>query len=129
MMETFLKYLAVGAGGALGACLRYCIGNSILSRVAQPFPTATFFINVTGSFAVGFFLTLAAEKLTIDPYLKLAVAVGFLGAYTTFSALEYETAQLAADGNSFSAFLYVVFSFAVGFAAVVSGMLLARKII
>lgn len=127
-METFLKYLAVAAGGALGACLRYYIGSSVLSRVAQPFPTATFFINVAGSFAVGFFLTLAAEKFTIDPHLVLAVSIGFLGAFTTFSALEYETAQLAADGNWFFAFLYVVSSFAVGFAAVWSGMLLARKI-
>ena len=96
-METFLKYLAVALGGAAGAMLRFFLGGVIISRQIAPFPLATFVINVTGSFIIGFFLTLAAEKLKIDPYIRLMVVVGFVGAYTTFSTFEYETARLVED--------------------------------
>jgi len=60
------NYFAVAAGSALGGMLRYFINASLLSRVAVPFPTATFVINVTGSFIVGLFLTLAAERVQIN---------------------------------------------------------------
>src|ERR1700748_3146811 len=90
-----MKYLAVARGGALGAILRYYLGGSVLSRAAAPFPTATFVINVTGSFLIGFFLTLAAERVNISPHMKLAFAVGFLRAYTTFPPFESQTARPA----------------------------------
>jgi len=127
-MDTVTKYLAVAAGGALGAMLRYYLGGSVLSRTAAPFPTATFVINVTGSFIIGFFLTLATERVNISPHLKLAFAVGFVGAYTTFSTFEYETARLVEEGSYTVAFLNVVLSFAVGFAAVWGGIAAAREI-
>jgi hypothetical protein len=56
-VETLTKYLAVAAGGAVGAILRYYTTLSGLGRTAQPFPLATFVINITGSFIIGFFLT------------------------------------------------------------------------
>src|SRR3712207_5597522 len=87
-MDTLTKYLAVAAGGALGAVLRYYLGGTVLARTAAPFPTATFVINVTGSFVLGLFLTLATERVHVSTHLRLAVAVGFVGAYTTFSTFE-----------------------------------------
>jgi CrcB protein len=122
------RYLAVAAGGALGAMTRYYLGGSVLSRTAAPFPTATFIINVTGSFIIGFFLTLATERIPINPHWRLAVAVGFVGAYTTFSTFEYETAKLIEDRDFIYAFLNVVLSFVVGFAAVWAGIFVARKV-
>lgn len=127
-METLTRYLAVATGGAFGACLRFYLGGSILSRIGAPFPSATFLINVTGSFIIGFFLTLAAERFDINPQLRLAIAVGFVGAYTTFSTFEYETAKLIEDRNYLHAFLNVVLSFVVGYAAVWSGIIAARRI-
>lgn len=127
-MEALTKYLAVGAGGALGAMLRYYLGGTLLARAGAPFPTATFVINITGSFIVGFFLTLVTERLHISPHWRLAVAVGFVGAYTTFSTFEYETARLVEDGYLLRALLNVVLSVVVGFAAVWAGILTARKI-
>ena len=127
-METLTKYLAVAGGGAVGAVLRYYLGGSALSRVAAPFPVATFFINVTGSFVIGFFLTLAGERLYVNPHVRLAVAVGFVGAYTTFSTFEYETARLVEDRDLLRALLNVVLSFVVGFAAVWLGIIAARKL-
>lgn len=127
-METIAKYLMVAAGGALGAMLRFYLGGSVLSRTAAPFPTATFVINITGSFIIGFFLTLASEKFSINPYFRLLFAVGFVGAYTTFSTFEYETARLVEDGHLMQAFLNAVLSFVIGFAAVWLGIFAARKI-
>ena len=126
-METLTKYLAVAGGGAAGAVLRYYLGGSALARAAAPFPTATFVINVTGSFVIGFFLTLAGERVYVNPHVRLAVAVGFVGAYTTFSTFEYETARLVEGKDYLYAFLNVVLSFAVGFAAVWAGMVAARR--
>ena len=127
-METLTRYLAVAAGGALGAMARYYLGGSALSRTAAPFPTATFVINITGSFILGFFLTLVTERISISPHLRLAVAVGFVGAYTTFSTFEYETAKLIEDRGYLLAFLYVALSFIVGLAAVWGGIIMARKL-
>lgn len=127
-METLTKYLAVATGGALGAMARYYLNNSALSRAAAPFPMATFVINVTGSFILGFFLTLVTERVSVSPYLRIAVAVGFVGAYTTFSTFEYETVVLVRERGYLLAFLYVAASFIVGFAAVWSGIILARKL-
>jgi CrcB protein len=126
-LETLTKYLMVAVGGSLGAMLRYYLGGTILGRAGAPFPTATFVINVTGSFILGFFLTLATERLHLGANIRLAVAVGFIGAYTTFSTFEYETARLLDDGEFVRALLYVVLSVVVGFVAVRAGILLAHK--
>jgi CrcB protein len=125
-MGTFSKYLAVAVGSALGGMARYFVANTWLGQFAAPFPAATFFINISGSFILGFFATLAAEKLNLSPHLQLAVAVGFLGAYTTFSTFEYETARLLAAREVARAALYVVLSVLVGFAAAQAGIALAR---
>jgi CrcB protein len=122
------KYLAVGAGGALGAIVRYYLGTTALGRFAAPFPTATFLINVTGSFILGFFLTLATEKVEINPAMRLAVAVGFVGAYTTFSTFEYETIRLIEDRRLATAILNIILSFTIGLLAVWGGILLARRL-
>ncbi len=126
-MDTLTKYLAVAAGGAVGAVARYFLGGTILSRVASPVPTATFVINVTGSFILGFFLTLVTERAHFSPHLRLAVAVGFVGAYTTFSTFEYETLRLAEERGTTLALLNVLLSVVVGFAAVWGGMALAHR--
>ena len=127
-METLTNYLAVAVGGALGATLRYFIGGTVFARSLTPFPLATFVINVTGSFVIGFFLTLATERVNMSPHLRLAVAVGFVGAYTTFSTFEYETIRLVEEGRLIHALLNVVLSVAVGFVAVWGGIALARKL-
>jgi CrcB protein len=126
VVDTLTKYLAVAAGGAVGAVARYFLGGTVLSRVASPFPTATFVINVTGSFILGFFLTLVTERAEFSPHVRLAVAVGFVGAYTTFSTFEYETLRLSEERGMALAMLNVMLSVVVGFAAVWGGMALAH---
>ena len=121
------RYLAVALGSALGGMLRYYLGGTLLSRIAAPFPTATFIINVTGSFILGFFLTIVTERVHLSPLVRLAFAVGFVGAYTTFSTFEYETARLIEEHGFTPAILNVVLSVVVGFGAVWAGIILAHK--
>lgn len=121
-METISKILLVAAGGAFGAAARYGM-NLIFGNTFLPFPFATFIINVTGSFLIGFLMF----KFESNETVKLLLITGFLGAYTTFSAFEYETFQLTQIKQSILAFLYVALSFAVGFIGVAGGIWLARR--
>jgi len=125
-MDTLTRYLAVAAGGALGAMARYFVGGTLLSRIPWPFPVATLVINITGSFILGFFLSVAAERVPLSPHFRLALAVGFIGAYTTFSTFEYETLRLAEEHGVLLALLNVVLSVVVGFMAVWGGMAVAH---
>jgi fluoride exporter len=120
------RLLVVGAGGFLGAIARYGVGLLVARYWTAEFPLATFLINVSGSFVLGFFSTLAAERLTLDPLWRLLVATGFVGAYTTFSTFEYETQRLVATGGLGWAVLNVAASVAAGYAAVLLGVRLAR---
>ncbi|HKO01402.1 MAG TPA: CrcB family protein, partial [Thermoanaerobaculia bacterium] len=79
------RFLVVAAGGAAGAVARYGVTLAVAIFWRRDFPLATFLINVSGSFILGFFATLAAERAAIDPLWRLLVATGFVGAYTTFS--------------------------------------------
>lgn len=125
-MESISKVLAVAFGGALGAVARYFL-NIFFAKVFAPFPSATFFINVTGSFLIGFLAILFTEKFTATENWRLFLTVGFLGAYTTFSTFELETFELLREKQLITAFLYVSASFAVGLIGVISGMWLGRK--
>jgi CrcB protein len=126
-METLTRILVIGIGGALGAVARHAL-NVLFAKSFAPFPFATFFINVTGSLLIGFLLTLFSEKFDVHENLRLAIVVGFLGAYTTFSTFEFETFTLVRDQHLATAFLYASMSFAVGLASVIAGVWLAKKI-
>jgi CrcB protein len=117
----------VALGGAIGASARYWLGSLINSRLPIQFPLGTFVINVTGSFIIGFFLTLVTQRITVHPNWRLLIAVGFVGAYTTFSTFEFETLKLIEEGSVVSAALNVVLSLIVGFIAVWLGVTAARK--
>ena len=126
-METLTKILAVAFGGAFGAVARYLLNISPLQNYLKPFPLPTFFINISGSFLIGFLLILLTEKFQTGEYLRLAIIVGFLGAFTTFSTFELEIWNLIEENQFLTAFLYLFMSVAVGFVGVVSGVWLARK--
>jgi CrcB protein len=126
-VETVGKFLAVALGGSLGAIARYTINNSFLASVFVSFPFPTFFINVTGSFFIGFLLTLATERVEIGENLRLFLTVGFLGAYTTYSTFEFETFQLIRERQYLTSLFYAISSVAIGFVGVLGGVWLARK--
>jgi len=120
--------LWVGLGGFLGANARYLLGGWIAARYGTLFPLGTFVINVTGSFILGFFLTLAQERVLIHPNVRLLFAVGFVGAYTTFSTFEYESMRLLQDGELLWALINLVGSVLTGSVAVLAGIILASRV-
>lgn len=126
-MEFITKIFAVAVGGALGSVARYLLNVSPLAHLFQSFPLATFFINVSGSFLIGFLSILFAEKFAVGENLRLAIIVGFLGAYTTFSTFEFETLALVREKQTLTAILYVGSSFALGLIGVFGGVWLAKK--
>ncbi len=120
------NFLLVGVGGFFGAMARYGIGLLVPRLWATDFPVATVLINLTGSFILGLFATLAAERAPIDPMWRLVIATGFVGAYTTFSTFEHETHQLVANGMPWLGLANVLFSVVAGYGAVHLGVMLAR---
>ncbi|AHF08926.1 MULTISPECIES: fluoride efflux transporter CrcB [Dehalobacter] len=123
-----MNVFSVAMGGALGAVARYGLGIWISNKWTHDFPLHTFLINITGAFLLGFLNTLFLDKLTLSPEMRLAMTVGFLGAFTTFSTFGYETIMLLKDGNILTAGIYTLVSIIIGFLGVFLGMGLARLI-
>ncbi len=123
-----MNLLIVGIGGFFGAITRYLVDGWIGRRMGALFPYGTFVINVSGSFILGLFATTITERFIIHPHWRLLIAIGFVGAYTTFSTFEYETNKLFEEGSFGLALLNLLLSVSAGLIAVRLGILLARKI-
>jgi CrcB protein len=121
-----MKYLLILVGGGTGSLARYATGTAITSRFAGRFPVGTMVVNVTGCFLIGLIMTLLTERLQPHPYWRLALVVGFLGGYTTFSSFEWETFSSVREGGFWIGLGNVVGSVVLGYAAVWLGALLAR---
>jgi CrcB protein len=126
--ETLTKILSVAVGGAFGAVARYLINISPLANIFEKFPFPTFFINITGSFLIGFLFILLSDKIFINENFRIALTVGFLGAFTTFSTFEFEVFSLVREKHFATALTYLFLSVAAGFVGVLSGVWLAKKL-
>lgn len=121
-----MKYLVVAFGGAVGAMARYAVGGWAQTRFGAGWPYGTFIINISGAFVLGLFATLAL-RFAWSEYARLLIAVGFLGAYTTFSTYTYESLQLIVEGRQYrAAIVNLVGSVVVGFLAAYLGVVTAR---
>ncbi len=123
-----MNILFVGIGGFLGAIARYAVGLWIGQRFGRTFPAGTLAVNVSGSFLIGILMPLLTERFIANPQWRLFLAVGFLGAYTTFSTFEYETGWLLKDGEWALAMLNIVLSVVAGFIALKAGELIANAV-
>lgn len=115
-----LDCLAVGAGGFVGAVLRWLIGL-IPVELKSGFPVKTFAINIVGCFAIGLVTALAAKLFPENTRLTLFLKTGICGGFTTFSTFALETKSLMENGEKASAAAYVLMSLVFGIAAVFLG--------
>jgi CrcB protein len=124
----FGTLLTVAAGGAIGASLRYLTGVMVVRLLGQTgFPVAIILVNVLGSFLMGVFVVLAAQRgLT---YLSPLVMTGVLGGFTTFSAFSLEAVSLYERGDAGQAVLYVCLSVALSILGLVAGLAVARGVL
>ena len=126
-MASWAAVIGVGVAGSLGALCRFLVTPLVQRWSGNPsFPVGTLVVNVSGSFALGWFLAYASRRPNVGPDLRLAIAVGFLGAYTTFSTLMFDADAQWTDGRGARAIANVALSLALGLAAVRLGVLLGR---
>ncbi len=124
---TFLvPYVAIGVAASVGAILRYLVGIACGRLFGSGFPIGTFVINVTACVLIGWFMTIARSRGVSDAT-RLAVAVGFIGTYSTFSTFAYESSALLEQGAGIKAFVYMLGSMIGGLVAVRVGIVLAGR--
>ncbi|HEX4229914.1 MAG TPA: fluoride efflux transporter CrcB [Bryobacteraceae bacterium] len=122
------RYLCVFLGGGAGCLTRYLVGRAILQRFPSGyFAWSTFCINVTGSFLIGFLMTLLVERLKVPHFWQLLLVTGFLGGYTTFSSFEYEGYLAVRAGQPLTALAYLAGSVIAGCGAVWLGVLIVGR--
>lgn len=120
--------IGLAVAGALGALARYGLEGLISRRFPGLFPWGTLVVNVTGSFLLGLLFALLTEHLTVAAWLRTALMIGFVGAYTTFSTFTLETFRLLEDRAYLLAGGYASASFFLGIAAVYGGVVAGRAL-
>ena len=120
--------LLVAAGGGFGAVARYLLGGFAQRWSASVFPVGTLVVNVLGCFIIGAVMGWGGDKVGPSPETRLLIVVGFLGAFTTFSALGYETVAMLDNDRLALAVVNAVGNYGLGIVAVILGRLTARAI-
>jgi CrcB protein len=118
----------IGVGAAVGANIRYYVGQLVAVWLGVSFPNGTLIVNLSGSFLIGVVATLLGERLLVDPHWRLLLVVGLLGGYTTFSSFSFEIVTLLQADRWFAATAYVLASVVLGLVACLLGIFLVRAI-
>lgn len=119
--------LLVALGGAIGASLRHVSGIAALRLMGTAFPWGTLFVNVFGSLVMGFFIAWLTKRTGTSNELRLFMATGILGGFTTFSAFSLDVANMVERGAITSAISYILASVVISLAAVFIGLWFGRS--
>jgi CrcB protein len=122
------QVLAIAAGGAIGALLRYWVSTAVQNRTTSIFPYGTLTVNVVGSLLIGFLYIWLIERLAVGPAVRAFMLIGVLGAFTTFSTFSMETLNLMESGHLGKALVNVLVSVIVCTGAAGLGVLAARQL-
>jgi len=122
-----LRLFLIALLGAVGTLARYGLQGLVQIKTGSTFPYGTLLINLTGCFFLGLIGQLTLHRLIVPPEWRMAIAVGFLGGYTTFSSFGWETAKMLEAGEWLWATSYVTASVVLGLFLSVAGIRLANR--
>ena len=123
-----IDVLWISLGAIVGANLRYIVSTWAMNVLSPSVPLGTLIVNTTGSFILGYFLVWTSERVLVDPHWRLLVAIGFCGAFTTFSSYSYETLKLIEGGHYSIAIVNFMANNLLALLAVLGGAVLARVV-
>ena len=123
-----LELLGVALFGALGAMARYGVGLWLGRLEGTRLPLPTIAVNLAGSFILGLLAALAVADIGLPRTLRVPVATGLLGSFTTFSTFSVETVRLLEQGDLRSASLNVAIQLGLGLLGAAAGIALGRAI-
>ncbi len=122
-----LKIFLIALFGAIGTLARYGLQGVVQIRMGGAFPYGTLLVNLSGCFLLGLIGQLTMNRILISADMRMAIAVGFFGGYTTFSSFGWETAKMLEDGEWLRASTYIGASVIAGLLLSAAGIRLANK--
>ena len=122
-----MRLFLITVFGAMGTLARYGLQGLVQVKMGSTFPYGTLAINLTGCFFLGLIGQFTLNRMVISPELRMAIAVGFFGGYTTFSSFGWETAKMLEAGEWLWATTYVATSVVLGLFLSVAGIRLASR--
>jgi len=121
-------YLLVFLGGGIGAAARYWLSSAVYKLLPPEFPYGNLIVNVSGCLLIGILMSVTEERFVISPAVRMFIAIGILGGFTTFSSFSYETIALLRDGQMLYGSLNVLATILGCLAATYAGMSLGKVI-
>lgn len=122
------QLLAIAGGGAVGAIFRYGMSNGVYRLLGRDFPYGTLVVNALGSLLMGLFFVILVERMAVSAEWRLAILVGLLGSFTTFSTFSIETLTLFDAGLPLKAVLNIVLSVVLCLTATWLGITIGRQL-
>lgn len=123
-----IKLLFIAIAGALGALSRYGISGLSYRIFGGNFPYGTFIVNIIGCLLLGFIMRTSTATTLIPETWRIPIAVGFLGALTTFSTFSYETIKLIESGSILFSLLNIAANLIIGLLATIAGIIISKTL-
>jgi len=123
-----MQLFYIGVFGGLGCMARYLASGWTYQLVGRNLPYGTLFVNIVGSFLLALLMTFGLRSTFFSPEIRIGLAVGFLGGFTTFSTFSYETLRLLEDGSFWQAGANILLNVVLCLLFALLGMLVARQL-